>query len=58
MLFSDSLELFFLDSHQNGATSWIPKELPKTVKIVVTFTKGKSTMSKVFLILFSKERAF
>ena len=42
MLFSDSLELFFLDSHQNGATSWIPKELPKTVKIVVTFTKGKS----------------
>jgi hypothetical protein len=37
---SDSLELFFLDSHQNGATSWIPKELPKDVKIIVTFTKG------------------
>jgi hypothetical protein len=36
-----------LDSHQNGATSWIPKELPANVKIVVTFTKGKSTSTLV-----------
>ena len=36
----DSLEAFFVNSYQNGATSWIPKELPPNVRIVVTLNSG------------------
>ena len=27
-----------MDSHQNGATSWIPKTLPENVKVVISLT--------------------
>lgn len=37
---SDSLEIFFVNSYQNGATSWIPTELPANVKIIITITRG------------------
>ena len=36
----DSLEAFFVNSYQNGATSWIPKELPPNVRIVVAINSG------------------
>ena len=36
----DAIEIFFVNSHQNGATSWIPRDLPKNVKILITFTTG------------------
>ena len=36
----DAIEVFFVDSHANGATSWIPKVLPDNVKVIITFTKG------------------
>ena len=39
----DSLEAFFVNSYQNGATSWIPKELPPNVRIVVTLSSGPVT---------------
>ena len=39
-IFLDAIEIFFVDSHQNGATSWIPKVLPENVKVIITFTKG------------------
>lgn len=35
---SDAIEIFFVNSHQNGATSWIPRDLPANVKIIITFT--------------------
>ena len=38
--FLDAIEIFFVNSHQNGATSWIPRDLPKNVKILITFTTG------------------
>ena len=38
--FLDAIEIFFVNSHQNGATSWIPRDLPKNVKIIITFTTG------------------
>lgn len=31
--------MFFVNSYQNGATSWIPNELPPCVKIVITITR-------------------
>ena len=37
---ADAIEIFFVNSHQNGATSWIPRDLPPNVKIVLTFTTG------------------
>ena len=42
--FLDAIEIFFVNSHQNGATSWIPKDLPKNVKIILTFTKGTQSL--------------
>ena len=39
---SDALEIFFVNSYQNGATSWIPGELPPRVKIVVSITRGEN----------------
>ena len=31
-----------MNSYQNGATSWIPKELPPNVRIVVAINSGNS----------------
>ena len=39
LLFVDSLDVFFRNSFQNGATSWLPQELPEGVKVVITITK-------------------
>lgn len=55
--FLDSVEVFFVDSHQNGATSWIPKWLPDNVKIMLTFTKnmdGSGTQAHMFLQSFTE----
>ena len=30
-----------MDSYKNGATSWIPHDVPKNVKIIVSITKSK-----------------
>ncbi|XP_059080387.1 NACHT and WD repeat domain-containing protein 2-like [Tigriopus californicus] len=35
----DALETFFVNSYENGATSWIPKELPENVKIILSITQ-------------------
>ena len=40
IFYLDSLEAFFVNSYQNGATSWIPKELPPNVRIVVAINSG------------------
>ena len=44
----DSIELFFVDSHQNGATSWIPKTLPENIKVIIslTFDEGAPATSR------------
>ena len=39
-IFVDALETFFVDSYKNGATSWIPNDVPSNVKIIVSITKG------------------
>ncbi len=41
---TDAIEIFFVNSHQNGATSWIPRDLPKNVKIIITFTSGEHSI--------------
>jgi hypothetical protein len=41
--FPDALDLFFVNSYANGATSWLPNVLPENIKIVITITKGTST---------------
>ena len=51
--------MFFVDSHQNGATSWIPKTLPANVKVIISLTfnedesKNKREMSR-FVKTFSE----
>ena len=40
LILLDSLELFFINAYQNGASSWLPRVLPRSVKIVLTLTRG------------------
>jgi hypothetical protein len=44
---TDTLETFFVNSYQNGATSWIPKDIPENVKIVMSITKGTCLFVKL-----------
>eukprot|EP00095_Tigriopus_kingsejongensis_P002552 maker-scaffold309_size213625-snap-gene-0.20 protein:Tk02552 transcript:maker-scaffold309_size213625-snap-gene-0.20-mRNA-1 annotation:"GI10101" len=46
----DALETFFVNSYENGATSWIPKQLPENVKIILTITQGESCLSFNFIL--------
>ena len=49
---TDGIEIFFVDSHQNGATSWIPKILPDHVKVIITLTKGSVNFRTLYNIIY------
>ena len=38
--------MFFVDSHQNGATSWIPKTLPANVKVIISLTHSEDEITQ------------